>query len=387
MKLIEGQVIWDATRVSDREHTRLENPSLVRFRDAWYCAVSESPTHNPHPSSRRRILRSENGENWETVKVFEWDAGAVGVGLSVTPEGRLMASGQVYFVSKTPRPDLSNREKTPPPEPPVSADGKKADPNPMVGTPFCHYQLNPIGTVLNLPDNDQECGVTNQFTSWFSDDGKQWSSAFCPPNMVNTQPFRVTWHNGMGYVIGQWGKDMCGPLYRTRDGKHWRVLLERFAPQGRCNEGSIAFGGDDTAYCLYRDGTHNVMLGQSAPPFYQHWEWSVPAIDYGVEAGGPRPAGEVLQTSLGGPLLKRLSDGSLLGSGRALGPQRDDGRATLFMVDPQRSVLTVMAEFDGTSYPSFAEYDGRLWVAYIGSACHQGRWEVHLATLPLALRT
>ena len=82
---------------------------------------------------------------------------------------------------------------------------------------------------------------------------------------------------------------------------------------------------------------------------------------------------------LGGPKLIRLSDGRLLGAGRALGPGRDDGHATLFWVDPGRALLTLFAELDGTSYPGVAEYEGEIWVTYIGSKCHQDVWEVHLA--------
>ena len=136
----------------------------------------------------------------------------------------------------------------------------------MAGTRFSHYQLDLIGTVLNLPESDREPGVTYQFATWLSADGLRWGGANCFAGMVNTEPFRVTWHNGMGYVIGQWGKDMSGPLYRTRDGRTWRIPVQRFAPEGRCNEGALAFGRDGAAYCLFRDGENHVMLGGGNHP-------------------------------------------------------------------------------------------------------------------------
>ena len=251
----------------------------------------------------------------------------------------------------------------------------------MLTTSFRYYQLDPIGTVLNLPDNDLEHNVTHQFVTWLSSDGEHWSSAYTSPDLINTEPFRVTWHNGMGYVVGQWGKDAKGTLYRTRDGKNWRVLLEAFGPDERCNEGCLAFGKDETAYCLFRDGVNQVMIGIGEAPYYQDWQWKVPDIDYGSVAGGPRPAPDALGTSLGGPQLIRLSDGRLLGAGRALGPGRDDGYATLFLVDPEKALLTMVAEFDGSSYPSIVEHEGMIWVTYVGSAWRDNVWEVHLATI------
>jgi hypothetical protein len=86
----------------------------------------------------------------------------------------------------------------------------------------------------------------------------------------------------------------------------------------------------------------------------------------------------MLGTVLGGPTLIRMSDGRLLAAGRALGPGRDDGHATLFLIDPDQATMTMVAEFDGTSYPGLVEHEGMLWVTYISSACHKGIWEVHL---------
>jgi hypothetical protein len=103
MKLVQGRKIWDATRISDREFTRIEDPGIIRLKGYWYCSVKESPSHNPHPLSRGRIIRSVDGEQWETVKLLEWDAGSMAAGLSITAEGMLMASTGLYFVSKEPK--------------------------------------------------------------------------------------------------------------------------------------------------------------------------------------------------------------------------------------------------------------------------------------------
>ena len=320
--LNRGTKIWDISRILDRDQTRLEFPDLVRFKGDWYCAFREAEIHDNHPSGRARIITSPNGGEWETATILDWDCGDVREPkLSITPEGCLMVNTSVYFVSRQPR-----------------EDGR-------------YYQLDPLGTTLNLPDNDREPGVAQQ---------------------------SVTWHNGMGYSIAQWGKDTAGTLYRTRDGKSWRVLAEAIFPEGHAGEGALAFGADDTAYCLLRGSSHKgVFVGRGEPPHYQEWEWRTPSIDYGPEHGGARPAEEVLRVGLGGPKLVRLSDGRLLGAGRALGPGRDDGHATLFWVDLHQARLTLFAEFDGTSYPGVVEHQGEIWVTYVGSACHDGIWEVH----------
>lgn len=385
MPLLQGKKIWDATRIHDRVRTMIEYPGLIRFKGRWYCSVGESPTHNPHPLGRGRILRSVDGEQWDTVKLLEWDAGSMSASLSITAEGLLMAHAGLYFVSKEPRADLSKWKKGDAPLKQPAPRKPGADPNPMATSGFCYYQLDPIGTPINMPLNDLEQNVAHQIVTWFSADGDHWSSAYASPDLINTQPCRVTWYNGMGYVVSQWGKEPGGAtLYRTRDGKSWRVLRERLLPDGHAGEVSLAFGADSTAYGLLRgDSKTQVFIGIGRPPYYQEWEWKNPLVDYGPEHGGPRPAGEVLTYGLGGPQLIRLNDGRFLGVGRAMGPGRDDGHATVFLVDPVKSLMTMIAEFDGTSYPSIVEHDGMIWVSYISSACHKDIWEVHVGNIPV----
>jgi len=347
---LAGKPIWDLSRVRDREKTRLEFPCLIRFKGAWYCAFRVGEIHNNHPSGRGRIIRSADGEAWESVALLEWDGGDVREPkFSITAEGALMVNTSVYFVSKKPR-----------------ADGS-------------YYRLDRTGTILNIPYHDAESHVVQQSVTWLSTDGRDWGTVCACPSGVNGWRWSVTWHNGMGYSVAHSGKDIKGTLYRTRDGRSWRVLKAEFFPDGKGNEAALAFGADDTACCLLRSGRTRAMIGIGKPPYYQEWQWKDSRVDYGPEAGGPRPAGDVLRVDLGGPKLVRLSDGRLLGAGRALGPGRDDGRATLFWVDPDKAVLTKFVEFDGTSYPGVVEYEGMLWVTYVGSAYRSDKWEVHLA--------
>jgi hypothetical protein len=356
----------------------LELTDLVRFNGAWYCGFREGQIHDSHPSGRARVIGSFDGERWESVALFGWDGADVREPrFSVTAEGSLMVNTALAFVSRQPR------------------DGGH------------YYQLDnprPAG-------DDPEPGVSCQSVTWLSRDGRDWSSAYACPTGVNTWRWETRWHNGMGYSVGYCGKDEKGTLYRTRDGRSWRTLKEDFFPGGRGNEASIAFDADNTAYCLVRDAglrettdlrqsdghhiavgqaraTHGdglPMLGIGKPPYYQQWEWKSLRADYGPEHGGPRPAEELVYAPLGGPKLLRLADGRLLAVGRMLGPDRDDGRITLFRLDPVAGVLTCLAECDGTTYGGIVEHDGMIWVSFVGKACHRDIWEVRLAKVEIPL--
>lgn len=378
MEPLKGTSIWDLTRIPDRteaEINRIEFPSLVRFKGAWYCSFREGAIHNNHPSGRGRILKSEDGVSWETAVVLDWEGADVREPkLSITAEGWLMANTHVYFVSKEPR--VRHNYKPGTLQSFTPADAKRTD-----DVPDRYYQLDWLGTVLNLSPDDLEQNVACQSVTWLSPDGENWSSAYACPTGVNTWRWDVTWHNGMGYSLAQWGAGMDGPLYRTRDGKSWRVLVQKCPPEGKCNEGSLAFGRDDTAYCVLRTGK-GVLLGSAPAPYYQNWTWQEPRVNYGPEYEID-VASKVLRVGFGGPKLITLRDGRLVVAGRALGPGRDDGRATLFLVDPAQGIFKFIGEFDGTSYPGIVEHEGQIWVTYVGSACHHGTWEIHLGKIDI----
>lgn len=335
MELIETIRIWDLTCIGDREATRMEFPHLIRFKGHWYCAFREGDIHMNHPSGRGRIIRSSDGRKWETAALLEWDCGDVReVRLSVTAENHLMANTSVYFVSREPRGfGYSSR-----------------------GAAYAqHYQVAP-GT----PADDDECNVARQSVTWLSPDGRQWSGAYACPSGINNWRWDVTWSRGMGYSVGYAGRDAEGKLYRTRDGKNWRVLKDGFFPEGRGNEASLAFAPDGTAYCLLRGGPSRAMLGIGQAPSYQDWQWKSTSVvvddDQGVRTVAR--SDDSLGSDLGGPKLLRLRDGRLLAAGR------NAGRINLFWVDPDMGTLAQCMELDGTSYPGLAEDAGEIWVTY-----------------------
>lgn len=366
MNMTRGRLIWKLPMPWNSSSTtpvpgkiRLEFPHLIRFKGIWFCVFRESPIHMNH-ESRARIIRSADGERWEESRIMQWDCGDMGMPrFSITPEGNLMLNTTVFFVSKSPR-----------------ADGD-------------YYQLDKPkeGWSNWTPASDREPDVACQTVTWFSTDGVTWSGAHACPLSANTQRCDVAWHNGMGYGAGYGGKDVPGALYRTRDGKSWRILKEKFFPDasGNCNEVDMAFDTDDSAVALVRAGTGTyIWLGVGKPPYYQEWTWTNPLVDWQGD-GKARPVQEVFRTHMGGPDMIRLRDGRLVAAARTLPPARadgtvapdrvdpddpegrEDGRVTLFLVDAKKSLLTAFAEVDGTSYPGIVEHEGNIWVTYMGA--------------------
>lgn len=225
MRILEVRKIWDKA-----PHNAFTD--LIRFNNCWYCAFREGQSH-ASDDGRLRVIRSENGEEWTSVALMEWDGGDVrDAKLSVSAEDQLMLSGAVRF-------------------------------------------LEPIN------------GNKYQSVTWLSPDGEHWSDPFSCPTGLGTWRWSATWHKGTAYSFGYSGKDKQGCLYRSKDGKTWEVVKDDVYPDAKTygNETSLVFLEDDTAYCLLRrdKGSCSGMLGVSHPP-YTEWEWG----DLGTRIGGPK---------------------------------------------------------------------------------------------------
>lgn len=326
--------IWDLTKITDRDHARLEFPDLTRFKGYWYCAFREGDIHYNHPSGRVRIIRSADGEQWATVRLLEWAGGDVREPkFSIDAEGHLMVNTSVCFVSKEPR----------------TYNGQSG----------LHFLLD---QPADLAD-DQEMNVSRQSLTWLSTDGVNWGSAYACPSGVNTWRWAVTWHNGMGYSLGYGGKDGQGSLYRTRDGRSWRALLQNVFPSIHGNEASIVFDRDNIAYCLLRGRLTRGMIGIGTPPHYQQWTWKPMSVDW--QGGGTAvPVDQAFGGPLRGPKLIRLHDGRFLAAVTTCRPQ-EDHHVVLFWMNPETAVLTRFTEFEASrSYAGLVEHEGVLWVTF-----------------------
>ena len=320
-----GIMIWDITRIPDREKTRIEFPHLVRFKGYWYSSFREGEIHGNHISGRGRVIRSTDGVHWETAALFESANGDVrDPRLSVTSDRKLMLNSSIKFIEEA--------------APYRTIDGQI---------------------------------VQRQSVTWLSDDGETWSDPYACPTGINTWRWDVAWHGDYGYSIGYSGKDANGTLYRTKDGKSWTALKKDLFPGGHGNEAALTFGHDGTAYVLLRAGLDaRVALGFSRPPYDQDWQWQ----ELNAYWDGPvnrQPVRDIpgFERDLGGPEITTLADGRLLGAGRVRGAIR----IAVFLIDPENAVLTRVAGVEnGSSYPGIIEHNGDIWLSYIGHVSGEG---------------
>lgn len=242
-------MILDVNKIWDQSpHNAFTD--LIRHNSQWYCAFREGESHVSE-DGKLRVIRSANGETWESVALMEWEGGDIrDAKLSLTSTGMLMLNGAVRF-------------------------------------------LQPIN------------GNNHQSLTWLSEDGEQWEGPFACPSGLGTWRWSATWHEGMAYSFGYSGKDEAGCLYGTRDGKTWEIIRDSVFPHVETypNESSLVFDKNGIAYCLLRreKGSGTALLGLSHPP-YTEWKWK----DLGVRIGGPK----IIQLSDGRFLATvRLYDG------------------------------------------------------------------------------
>jgi hypothetical protein len=224
-RILEVKRIWDQS-----PHNAFTD--LIRHDRQWYCAFREGEGH-VSDDGKLRVIRSADGETWESVALMEWKGGDIrDAKLSLTSTGLLMLNGAVRF-------------------------------------------LQPLD------------GNNHQSLTWLSADGESWEGPFACQTGLGTWRWSATWHGGLGYSIGYSGKDGAGCLYRTRDGKSWEVLRDSIFPQPDTypNESSLVFEKNGEACCLLRrdKGPATALLGLSRHP-YTEWEWK----DLGVRIGGPK---------------------------------------------------------------------------------------------------
>ncbi len=336
-KLIEARKIWDIDKNWGGKGITTGgevHPDLIRYKGHWYCGFKES--------GRSRIIRSADGTNWETVKLFDWNGGFFGRPyLSITAEGQLMVNAWIR-----PR----NRE----------------------GSQPVHNEEKKLGKAKVAP-------VRVFSVTLFSSDGTTWTEA----TATNVDLlFSVTWHNSLCYAVSQWRDG----LHYSMDGKTWHMLKEDFFPRHDaalsydkhdlsvepgtkmvgCNETALYFDpADDTAYALTRTNPICVILGKGKGPDYQEWEWRDVKVDWNGDGVLHKPE-DVMGVQLGCPVLKQLSDGRMFGIGRADVSDATTNRCriVLFWVDLENAVLTPFAKIDDYGgYSGVVEHDGFLWVA------------------------
>lgn len=225
-EIVDVQKIWD--RAPHNAFT-----DLMRFQNEFYCAFREGEGH-VSPDGALRVIRSKNGQKWESVALITSDSGDLrDAKLAIRPDGTLMLCGAESTI---------------------------------------------------LPGKPRNEGILQSLT-WFSGNGTNWSEAYKVGD-PNFWLWRATWHKGTAYSAGYGCRTEQGilRLYKSADGKQFPVHVDNLLEGNYPNETSILFSGDNTAYCLLRrDGEESsALLGIARPP-YTEWAWK----DLGVRVGGP----------------------------------------------------------------------------------------------------
>ncbi|MCK4856101.1 MAG: hypothetical protein KAT31_17605, partial [Bacteroidales bacterium] len=89
--ILEVNKIWDQS-----PHNAFTD--LIRHNTQWYCAFREGESH-VSDDGKLRVIRSANGETWESVALMEWEGGDIrDAKLSLTSTGMLMLNGAVRFL-------------------------------------------------------------------------------------------------------------------------------------------------------------------------------------------------------------------------------------------------------------------------------------------------
>ena len=205
---------------------------LVRFKNQWFCTFREDKNHwGPGAAGKIRVIRSADGEKWESAALISGEGDLRDPKLSITPEGKLML---VYF-----------------------------------------RRFNPH----RFPKEDE------QTYARVSSDGCDWSEPW-KIGFPNKWLWRVSWHNGKAYGVSHGGPDDKRPFVQPRsgfvvvsaDGKEFK----RLAGAGYGGESTIRFDKDGTAWCLQRGKSNQAYLGKSTSP-YDEWTWT----DMHTKIGGP----------------------------------------------------------------------------------------------------
>lgn len=300
LRLIEHRCVWEAA-----PHNAFTD--LIRFQDAWWIAFREGQSH-VSPDGALRIITSADGSNWTSAALITLpNADLRDAKLSITPTGQLMLSGAAAW--------------------------------------------------------HQPAKHTHQSLTWFSEDGKHWSTKK-EIGQPNDWLWRTVWHDGWAYNFGY----ACGNprgirLYRSRDGKQFELWQTEFDIEGYPNETAVLFVGDQ-AYCLLRrdEQPESALWGRSKAP-YRDWQWN----ELGVRMGGPQ--------------MIELPDGRVLAAVRIYQPQP---QTVLGWIEPEtgtwHEALRLPSGGD-TSYAGMVWHDHRVYISYYSS--HEQKTKIYWAVVEL----
>lgn len=220
------KMIWD--RAPHNAFT-----DLLRFGEHWYCSFREGSAHSSVDGTAR-ILRSPDGQQWESVAHFALPGHDLrDPKMVVTPAGQLMCG----CAARAP-----NEERQPMVW--LSEDGRAWSEGQKVG----------------------------QIDYWM------WSWERCG-DWVYTFAYQVK----ANFKLGARARPGLR-LYRSRDGLNWEEVIDLDFGKEFVNEVGFTFAADGRCFALVRSdsGAKMARVGMAMPP-YTEWAWH----STGIRISGP----------------------------------------------------------------------------------------------------
>ncbi len=296
--LIEAKEIW-----SYADHNAFCD--LVYFQGRWYCTFRESDSHQDGRYGSIRIIRSNDGQAWESAAYFEDSTSDLrDPKLCLDPSGRLMLLlGAVHF-------------------------------------------------------DDQYVYSYRESLVAFSMDGLSWGP-FQKVVREHDWLWRITWHEKKAYGVSyrasdfkKLKKEWLITLWRSQDGVHFEEIKE-FKVRGRPNETTLRFlpNGDMLALVRRNKLKHRgCCIGKSIPP-YKRWKW----VETTIHLGGPN----FLSTPEGMVASGRMIFPSPYG--------RICKTAVAMMTEDKIFPRLILPSDGDTGYSGMVMHDGMLWITYHNS--------------------
>ena len=297
--------------------------SLIKYKGRFYCSFREGESHifdsQGRAEGKTRIIVSKDGKRWKSVYLGAREGYDLrDPKLSVMPDGRLMAimGGSIY----------KDRVRT----------GMRS-----------HVCFSSDGEHFTEPQ-------PIEFT-----DGEAHNDDWL---------WRVTWHEGVGYVV-DYGMDTAGEwylrLYCTRDGVHYDRVCTLDVPDFP-NETTVRALPDGRLSMMVRTdkGACRGYWGVSNKPFTE-WQWK--KMD--LRLGGP-------DYLIDGPGIIAASRNSYLPIAKTAVYKGN--------FDGQLEEMVVLPSGGDNSYPGLLIEGDELWVSYY-SQHEGGKAAIYLARIPLRL--
>lgn len=310
-ELLSATPIW-----KEAEHNAFTD--LAEYKGSFFCVFRESITHMTG-EGQIRVLKSRDGSQWESIALLSKEGLDLrDPKLSVTPEGKLM--------------------------------------------------LNVGGSIYR--DEDLK-GFDPQVS--FSENGIDWYP-FQSLNIPNEWPWRVTWHDGVGYTMAYHLTDFSDydqpwviTLMKTEDGINF-TTIKQFNQPDYPNETTLRFLKDGTMVALTRLGGKG-LIGTSPSP-YQEWNWTH------------------INQSVGGPNFLVLPDGTMWAVAREVIENGEFNEYTEIYTSVAHMTTTTyepllrLPSGGDTGYAGMVYKDGILYISYYTS--HEDeRSEIYFAEVAL----